>query len=107
MSTTGSPKKMGSLIWNTCVGNDIRLTARNPASRDRTSTSANAKVAPVPPTLTNVVKNPFAVACGMGCPAFNASTLSARYCRNTGATMASMVLSPLTPTDQRRVTAKA
>jgi hypothetical protein len=35
-STIGSPKKIGSLIWNTCVGSERRLTLRNAWSRATT-----------------------------------------------------------------------
>ena len=59
--TIGRPKKIGSLIWNTWVGNESRLTCRNPASFEFHRTSASAIVAPVPPTLTKVVKKPLAV----------------------------------------------
>ncbi len=57
-STIGRPKKMGSLIWNTWVGSDMRLTFRKPGSGEFHRTRARAIVAPVPPTLTNVVKKP-------------------------------------------------
>ena len=57
-STIGRPKKIGSLIWKTCVGSDRRLTLRKPGSAEFHRTSASAIVAPVPPTLTNVVKKP-------------------------------------------------
>ena len=40
------------------------------------STSASAIVAPVPPTFTNVVKKPYAVTYGSGCPAVIAATLA-------------------------------
>ena len=106
-STIGRPKKIGSLIWNTCVGSDSRLICRNDGSFDRHSISASAIVAPVPPTFTNVVKKPLAVTYGSGCPAFIAATLAARYCRKIGATIASTALSPLIPTDHSIVTRHA
>ena len=40
------------------VGSETRLIRRKPASLEFQSTNASAIVAPVPPTLTNVVKNP-------------------------------------------------
>ena len=57
-STIGRPKKIGSLIWNTCVGSDSRATLRIAGVLDRHSSSASASVAPVPPTFTKVVKKP-------------------------------------------------
>ena len=69
-STIGKPKKIGSLIWNTCVGSDSRPIWRNDGSFDRHRINARAIVAPVPPTLTNVVKKPLAVTYGSGWPAF-------------------------------------
>ena len=98
---------MGSLIWRICVGNDTRLTLRKPGSLEFHSTSASAMVAPVPPTLTKVVKKPLAVTYGSGRPCVVAMTLAARNWRKIGATMASSALSPLTPTDQSSVTRKA
>ncbi len=44
-------------------------------------------VAPVPPTLTNVVKKPLAVTYGRGRPSAMAATFAARYCRKIGATI--------------------
>src|SRR6266576_1837116 len=106
-STMGNPKKIGSLIWKTWVGNEMRLTFRKPGSFEFHMMRASAMVAPVPPTLTKVVKKPLAVIYGKGSPALVAATLAARYCRKIGATSASMALSPLIPTDQRIVTKKA
>src|SRR2546429_611517 len=100
LRTMGKPKKIGSLIWKICVGNERRLTLRKPGSFEFHITMARAMVAPVPPTLTKVVKKPLAVIKGNGWPAVVASTLAARYCRKMGATIASMALSPLMPTDQ-------
>ena len=48
-----------TLLWS--VGSDARLILRNASSFDRHRTSASPMVAPVPPTLTKVVKNPLAV----------------------------------------------
>ncbi len=58
LSTMGKPKKIGSLIWKTCVGSESRLIFLKPGSFEFTMMSASAMVAPVPPTLTNVVKKP-------------------------------------------------
>src|SRR5436190_7591525 len=107
LRTMGKPKKIGSLIWKICVGSEMRLTFRNAGSRELNMISASAMVAPVPPTFTNVEKKPFAVMYGKGSPAVLASTLAARYCRKIGATTASIVLSPLMPTDHSIVTRKA
>src|SRR2546430_9508220 len=60
-STIGKPKKIGSLIWKIWVGSEMRLTFRNPGSFEFHMIRASAIVAPVPPTLTKVVKKPFAV----------------------------------------------
>src|SRR5712671_494981 len=60
-STIGKPKKIGSLIWKIWVGSEMRLTFRNPGSLEFHMMRARAMVAPVPPTLTNVVKKPQAV----------------------------------------------
>ena len=69
--------------------------------------SARAMVAPVPPTLTKVVKKPLAVTKGKGSPRVVASTFAVKYWRKMGATIASMALSPLIPTDHSSVTRKA
>src|SRR5213595_765000 len=60
-STMGNPKKIGSLIWKIWVGSEMRLTFRKPGSFEFQRIKASARVAPVPPTLTNMVKNPLAV----------------------------------------------
>src|SRR6266850_3536879 len=98
--TIGKPKKIGSLIWKIWVGREMRLTLRKPGSLELSMMRARAMVAPVPPTLTNVVKKPLAVMYGSGWPVVVACTFAARYCRKMGATMASIALSPLIPTDQ-------
>src|SRR6185503_8544248 len=107
LRTIGRPKKIGSLIWNTCVGSDSRATLRYAESLERQSRSASARVAPVPPTFTNVVKKPYAVTNGGDCPPLTASVLAARYWRKIGATTASTALSPLIPTDHSIVTSSA
>src|SRR3954462_9548828 len=92
-STMGKPKKIGSLIWKTCVGSEMRLTFRNPGSFEFHMMRARAMGAPDPATVTNVVKKPFAVMDGNGSMAFAAAPFASRYWRKIGATRASIVLS--------------
>ena len=105
--TIGRPKKSGSLIWKSWAGSESRDTLRATGSRELRSSSARAIVAPVPPTLTNVVKNPSAVVWGAAEHESQAAALVARYWRNTGATTVSRALSPLMPKLHRAVTRKA
>ena len=76
--TIGRPKKSGSLIWKSCAGSESLATLRATGSRELRSSSARLIVAPVPPTLTKVVKNPSAVVWGAVCPESQASAFVAR-----------------------------